>query len=170
MRLFTINITDKDFADLKHFRSIFSLQISINLSKVQYSHSRYQKTTSNLLRINLKGLLKFNKIWPLEGAMYITLWLLSFMQFLRKFTVSDKKVYRAFKTHRTLQTKLIRKLFHFHHLLPKLYIDLKRLVVLCSSNMCIRTGHEYWILSKTHLNTFSPAFCSVHRCHHVAVY
>ena len=25
-------------------------------------------------QINLKGTLKFNEIWPLEGAMYITLW------------------------------------------------------------------------------------------------
>ena len=39
--------------------------------------SRHQKTTSNLLRINLKGILQFNETWPLEGAMYIimiTLW------------------------------------------------------------------------------------------------
>ena len=35
---------------------------------------RHQKTTSNLLRINLKGILMFNEIWPLAGAMYITLW------------------------------------------------------------------------------------------------
>ena len=35
---------------------------------------RHQKTTSNLLRINLKGILKFNEIWPIEGAMYITMW------------------------------------------------------------------------------------------------
>ena len=52
--------------DLNEFPSIFQ--------KVQHSHSRHQKTTSNLLRINLKGILKFNEIWPLEGAMYITLW------------------------------------------------------------------------------------------------
>ena len=55
---------------------------------VQYSHSRHQKT-SNLLRINLKGKLRFNTSWPLEGAMYISLRLnflghpknVSFMQF-----------------------------------------------------------------------------------------
>ena len=29
---------------------------------------------SDIPRINLKGKLKFNKIWPLEGPMYITLW------------------------------------------------------------------------------------------------
>ena len=52
--------------DLNEFPSIFQ--------KVQHSHSRHQKTTSNRLRINLKGILKFNEIWPLEGAMYITLW------------------------------------------------------------------------------------------------
>ena len=51
--------------DLNEFSSIFQ--------KVQHSHSRHLKTTSNLLRINLKGILKFNEIWPLEGAMYITM-------------------------------------------------------------------------------------------------
>ena len=54
--------------DLNEFPSIFQ--------KVQHSHSRHQKTTSNLLSINLKCILMFNEIhvWPLEGAMYITLW------------------------------------------------------------------------------------------------
>ena len=41
------------------------------VQKVQHSHSRHQKTTSNLLRINLNGILKFNEIRPQEGAMYI---------------------------------------------------------------------------------------------------
>ena len=35
---------------------------------------RRKKKSSNLLRINLKCILTFNEIWPLEGAMYITLW------------------------------------------------------------------------------------------------
>ena len=38
--------------------------------KVQYSHSRHQKTTSNFLRIHLKGRLEVSKEWSLEGAMY----------------------------------------------------------------------------------------------------
>ena len=46
---------------LNEFPSIFQ--------KVQHSYSRHQKTTSNLRRVNLKGILKFNEIWPLEGAM-----------------------------------------------------------------------------------------------------
>ena len=50
--------------DLNEFPSVFQ--------KVQHSHSRHQKTTSNLPRINSKGILKFNEIWPLEGAMYIS--------------------------------------------------------------------------------------------------
>ena len=49
--------------DLNEFPSTFQ--------KVQYSQSRHQKTTSHLLRINLKSVLKLNGIWPLEGAMYI---------------------------------------------------------------------------------------------------
>ena len=51
--------------------------ISINLSKsaaFSLQTTTLPKTTSNLLRIKLKGKLRFNKIWPLEGAMYITLW------------------------------------------------------------------------------------------------
>ena len=53
--------------DLNEFPSIFQ--------KVQHSHSRHQKT-STFLRINFKDILKFNEIWPLEGAtcMYIPLW------------------------------------------------------------------------------------------------
>ena len=39
--------------------------------KVQHSHSRHQKTPSNLLRINSNNKLMVNKIWPLEGALYI---------------------------------------------------------------------------------------------------
>ena len=35
--------------------------------------------------------------------------------------VSDKIIYRAFRTHVTLDTKLIREFFHFLYL-PKLYI------------------------------------------------
>ena len=70
--------------DLNEFPSIFL--------KMQHSPSRHQKTTSNILRINLKGLFKFNEIWSLEGAMYITLWQnfrghpknISFMQFSPK--------------------------------------------------------------------------------------
>ena len=52
--------------DLNEFPSFFQ--------KVWHSHSRHQKTTSNLLRINLNDILKFNEIWPLEGAMYVTRW------------------------------------------------------------------------------------------------
>ena len=48
--------------------------IFINLLKVHHSHSRYQKATSNLLRINLKGKLRFSDERPQEGAMYINLW------------------------------------------------------------------------------------------------
>ena len=94
--------------DLNEYPSIFQ--------KVQHSYSRHQKTTSNLLRINLKGIVKFNEIWPLEGAtcmyMYITLHgrifggitkLLVLGNFLRKLMVSDKMIHRAFRTHTTLK-------------------------------------------------------------------
>ena len=79
---------------LNEFPSIFQ--------KVQHAPSRHQKTTSNLLRIYLKGILKFNEIWSLEGATMYTVHiprteliggmpnLLVLCNFLRKLRVSDK--------------------------------------------------------------------------------
>ena len=49
-------------------------EFSTILQKVQHSHCRHQKTTSNLLRIHLKGKSRFINSWPLEGAMYVNLW------------------------------------------------------------------------------------------------
>ena len=69
--------------DLNEFPSIFK--------KVQHAHSSHQKTTSNLLRINLIGTLKFNEIWPLEGAVYITL------LYLCNSMVEISGAYRKFK-------------------------------------------------------------------------
>ena len=67
--------------------------------KVQYFHSRHWKTTSHILRISLNGILKLNEVWPLEGAMYISLWEnsrghpdnVSFMQFSTKIDGFEKK-------------------------------------------------------------------------------
>ena len=39
-----------------------------SFKKVEHSHSRHQKATTNLLRIDLKGKLSFNNSWQLEGA------------------------------------------------------------------------------------------------------
>ena len=59
----------------------------------------YQKTTSNLFRIHLKGKLRFGNGSPLEGAMYINLYgkilrgipkMLGFINFLKILMVSDK--------------------------------------------------------------------------------
>ena len=41
---------------------------------MKHSHSRHQKTTSNLLRIHVKGKCRFSIGSPPEGAMYINLW------------------------------------------------------------------------------------------------
>ena len=38
---------------------------------VQHSHSRHQKTTSSLLTMNLKGILRFSNEWPLDGELYV---------------------------------------------------------------------------------------------------
>ena len=86
------------------------MNIHQSFKKVQHSHYRHQKTTSNLLRINVKGILKFNEIWPLEEAMYITLWQnfgghpenVSFMQFSQKIDGFRQKIHRALRTHTTL--------------------------------------------------------------------
>ena len=69
-----------------------------------------RKQPANLPRINLKGILTFNEIWPLEGAMYITVWEnswghpdnVSFMQFSLKIDGFRQKDHRAFRTHTTL--------------------------------------------------------------------
>ena len=84
--------------DLNEFPPIFQ--------KVQHSHSRHHKITSNFLRIMLKGILKFNEIWPLEGAMYITVWW-NFrghpenVDGFKKLMVSNKEIHRAYRTHAT---------------------------------------------------------------------
>ena len=88
--------------DLDEFPSIFQ--------KVQHFHSRYQKTTSTLLRINLKGKFIFNHSWPGEGAIYITmvkifggiLKMLVLCNFLKILMVSDKMIHRVFRTLTTL--------------------------------------------------------------------
>ena len=78
--------------------------------KVQHSHFRHQKGTSSLLRINLKGILKFNEIWPWElctqlynlgGGGGIPK-IFSFMQFSQKIDGFWQNIHRAFRTHTTL--------------------------------------------------------------------
>ena len=91
--------------DLNEFSSIFQrLQ--------QYSHSRHQKTTSNILRIHSKAKIWFGNGSPLEGAMYILKPMVKFSghpknvrfyfsflwvsYFLKILMVSDKMIHKAF--------------------------------------------------------------------------
>ena len=60
--------------ELNHVLKLDWNEFSSVFWKVQHSHSRHQKTTSNLYRINLKGRLRVSNEWSLEGAMYINLW------------------------------------------------------------------------------------------------
>ena len=77
--------------------------ISINLSKSAVFS--LQKTTSHLLRISLNGILKLNEVWPLEGAMYISLWEnyrghpdnVSFMHFSTKIDGFEQKDSQGFE-------------------------------------------------------------------------
>ena len=111
--------------------------------KVQYFHSRHYKTTSHLLRISLNGILKLNEVWPLEGAMYISLWEnsrghpdnVSFMQFSTKIDGFEQKDSQGFENWiQLLWTIPIREIFHFHHL-PKLYFGFKAtLELVCQWN------------------------------------
>ena len=63
------------------------------------------KTTSHLLGISLNGILKLNEVWPLEGAMYISLWEnyrghpdnISFMQFSTKIDGFEQKDSQGFE-------------------------------------------------------------------------
>ena len=58
-----------------------------------------RKQPQHLLRISLNGILKWNEVWPLEGAMYISLWEnsrghpdnVSFMQFSTKIDGFEQK-------------------------------------------------------------------------------
>ena len=59
----------------------------------------------NFLRISLNGILKSNEIWPLEGAMYISLWEkyrghpdnIIFMQFSTKIDGFEQKDSQGFE-------------------------------------------------------------------------
>ena len=79
--------------------------------KVQHSHFRHQKTTSNLLRINLKGILKVQWNMATRGSYVHNCYgrifggipkMLILCNFLRKFMASDEKIHRAFRTHTTV--------------------------------------------------------------------
>ena len=64
-----------------------------------------RKQPHNLLRISLNGVLKLNEVWPLEGAMYISLWEnsrghpdnVSFMQFSMKIDGFEQKDSQGFE-------------------------------------------------------------------------
>ena len=91
---FNINLTsilakvsalEKFFCDLAVSSNLFSYSHSIVLVDLNEFPWTFQKknaafslqtseNTLNLLRINLKDKLRFNHSWPLEGAMYITVW------------------------------------------------------------------------------------------------
>ena len=84
-----------------NFQSIFQ--------KKQHFDSRHQKTTPNLLRIELAGILTFNEIWLQRGAMYVTRmvefsgasqFFFVLRSFVPKLMVSDKMIHRAVRTHK----------------------------------------------------------------------
>ena len=64
-----------------------------------------RKQPHSLLRISLNGILKLNEVWPLEGAMYISLWEnyrghpdnISFMQFSTKIDGFKQKDSQGFE-------------------------------------------------------------------------
>ena len=77
---------------------------------MQHSHPRHQKTTSNLLRINLKGTILFHQ-WMTTRGSYVhkhtlKFWGASskfyFFPFLKMLMVSDKAIHKAFRIHKTL--------------------------------------------------------------------
>ena len=105
--------------------------------KVQHSHSRHQKTTSNLVRLILRGRLKVSNEWSLKGAMALcTLTydiilggILHFLfvcvcKFLKILMVLDKTIHKAFRIHKTLKTQPTRKkiFFTIYIHVPKRYL------------------------------------------------
>ena len=100
---------------------------------MQLSHSRHQKTTSNLRRIHLKGKSRFGNGSPLEGAMYINLWSniwghpeYDVVAILSKYgwfqTKRFTRILQFTKLHK--QNPLVREFFYFRYL-PKLHIGFK---------------------------------------------
>ena len=78
------------------------IQLTIN-GKFYATGPRYQKTTSNFLRITLKGSMRVSNEWLLEGDMYINLYgkilgaswkVMLFCKFLKTSMVSDKQLTR----------------------------------------------------------------------------
>ena len=100
--------------------------ISINLSKMQHSHSRHQKTTSNFLWISLKGILKFNEISPLGHNSWQNFQEhpenVSFMQFSQKIDGFRQKDSQDLEF---LQLEQNSEIFHFHHIIYQNYIGFK---------------------------------------------
>ena len=69
------NFTLSSEIKLNLFRSSPLMDLNKSIFwKVQHSHSRHKKRTSNLLRIILKGRLRPSNAWSLESALYINLW------------------------------------------------------------------------------------------------
>ena len=123
MALIMFKAIVSSFVNWNGFPSIFQ--------KVQYFHSRHYKTTSHLLRISLNGILKLNEVWPLEGAMYISLWENSRGHpdnvekvlckiFYENWWFRTKRFTGLWELIQLLWTITIWEIFHFHHL-PKLY-------------------------------------------------
>ena len=94
--------------DLNEFSSV--------VKRLQHSHSRHQKTTSNLIRIKLNGTLRFSTRFtlqrPLEGAMYIVHKPVVkfsgasqniFLEISQNLMVLYKTIHKAFRIHKTLK-------------------------------------------------------------------
>ena len=144
--------------DLNKFPSIFQT--------VQNSHSRHQKTTSNLLRINLKGILKFNEIWPLEGAIYITLWQnFSFMQFSQKIDGFRQKIFTGLLEPIQLCKQTPLDKFFIFTIYQNYTLALKQCNIL---HTCIQiTTNTFWWSNFYKLDYSSLSLCVIQHCTYV---
>ena len=129
--------------DLNKFPSIFQ--------KVQHSHSKHKKRTSNLLKFDLKGKLWFNKIWPLEGGRFITL---DYGQILGG--IPKMLVYAIFSKYWRFQTTTTTKKKSSY--LPNLYIGSE--IRLTHT----RTGFIFRIKSLNHQSNWQHIFLISFNC------
>ena len=105
------------------------------------------ETTSHLLRISLNGILKSNEVWPLEGAMYISLWEnsrghpdnISFMQFSTKIDGFEQNDSQGFENSYNSYEQYPLQNFFIFTIYQNYTLALIRLsfqVILCVSRNC----------------------------------
>ena len=114
---------------------------------MQHSHSKQQKTKSYLLRIHLKGKLRFDNGSPIDGAMYINL----YGKIFGGITANDHFLW-FFSKYWWSQTKRFTMALRIHKTLIKKTLHYSAVIRICISSAVMRadtTHYTSWPLSPT---------------------